>query len=93
MLLRQKKLCVCQLCEIMEETQPKISKHLAKLRDIGLIDNERNEQFIFYSLKTDNSLYLKTLENILEKIDEYPVLKQDKERSRNAECFINTNLE
>lgn len=90
LLLKHKKLCVCELCGIMNESQPKISKHLAKLRDLGLIKDERYEQFIFYTLKTNNSLYLKTLENILAKIDEYPILKRDLERSKDAERYINS---
>ena len=90
-LLKSKKLCVCQLSGIMEETQPKISKHLAKLRDLGIIADERREQFIFYSIKTDHSLYLKTLDDIIDRIDDYPILKRDLERSNDAACFINSN--
>jgi|SRR5690554_1192756 len=94
MLLKNQKLCVCELCGIMEETQPKISKHLAKLRDLGIIKDERSEQFIFYSLSTNNKLYLKTLKNISENLSKYPVLKKDQERSKNAESFIkDCNLE
>lgn len=88
MLLKEQKLCVCQLCGIMEETQPKISKHLAKLRDIEIIIDERVEQYIFYSLNVNNSLYVKTLELINEKIDDYEILKKDRKRSINPECYI-----
>jgi ArsR family transcriptional regulator len=72
----------------MEESQPKISKHLAKLRDMGLIKDERYEQYIFYSLKTENSLYLTTLNNILEQIDNYPILKSDLEKSIDVEKYL-----
>lgn len=90
LLLKFKQLCVCELCGIMEESQPKISKHLAKLRDIGLIVDKRYQQFIFYSLRTDNSFYLSTINNLLEIIDEYPILKRDLERSKDAEKYIET---
>ncbi len=88
MLLKQKKLCVCELCGIMEESQPKISKHLAKLRDIGLIIDERHQQFVFYSLRKDNKLYLDTLNILVEAIDDYPLIKKDLEKSKDAEKYI-----
>lgn len=88
-LLKHKKLCVCELCGIMEESQPKISKHLAKLRDMGLIKDERYEQFIFYSLITENSLYLNTLNNLIDNMNDYPVLINDLKKSEEAEKFIN----
>lgn len=88
LLLRKQKLCVCQLCGILEESQPKVSKHLAKLRDLDIISDERSEQYVFYYLSTDNSLYLKTLDNISENLDNYKILKKDCERAKNPECYI-----
>ena len=63
-LLYHKKLCVCQIQGILEEAQPKISKHLGKLRDMGFVKDERQEQFIYYYIDKDNEL----LKDILEKI-------------------------
>ncbi len=65
-LLYHRKLCVCELCSIMNESQPKISKHLARLRDIGLISDERQGQFIFYNLSFKNHINLRILEDIIE---------------------------
>ncbi len=55
-LLYNRKLCVCQIQGIMEESQPKISKHLAKLKAAGLIKDERQEQFIYYYLREDSNI-------------------------------------
>jgi ArsR family transcriptional regulator, arsenate/arsenite/antimonite-responsive transcriptional repressor len=89
-LLYHKELCVCEMCGIMEESQPKISKHLAKLRDMGLVKDERKEQFIIYYLKADNELFKEVIEKIVENIESYPVLKNDIERSRDAEKYLET---
>jgi len=56
-LLYHKKLCVCEICGITGEPQPKISKHLAKLRDMGFVKDERQEQFIFYDLNLNDKVY------------------------------------
>jgi ArsR family transcriptional regulator, arsenate/arsenite/antimonite-responsive transcriptional repressor len=90
MLLKEQNLCVCQLCGIMKETQPKISKHLAKLRDLNIIEDDRQKQFVFYSLSKDNDFYIETLENIKKRINDYPILKRDLENSTNPKCFIDT---
>jgi ArsR family transcriptional regulator len=51
MLIRkQKKLCVCELTEALNIPQPKASRHLATLRDAGLLDTERQGQWVYYSL-------------------------------------------
>ena len=54
MLLKQApSLCVCHLVDVLEEPQPKLSKHLGVLREMGLVADERKAQWVHYSLKTD----------------------------------------
>lgn len=43
-------LCVCEMTTLFQETQPKISKHLSKLKDIGLVDVRREDRFMYYRL-------------------------------------------
>jgi len=44
----QSKLCVCELTEAFGVAQPKISRHLATLRDAGLVETERRGQWVYY---------------------------------------------
>jgi len=46
----EKELCVCELTEARAESQPKISRHLAQLRDQGILTDRRQGQWIFYRL-------------------------------------------
>jgi ArsR family transcriptional regulator len=46
----QEKLCVCELTEAFEVSQPKASRHLASLRDAGLLETERRGQWVYYYL-------------------------------------------
>lgn len=78
-LLYNKELCVCQMQGILEESQPKISKHLAKLRDMGFVKDERKEQFIYYYL-SDNEMLKDILKSIIDNSNEYEVIKEDLER-------------
>mgnify|MGYP000911947817 CR=1 FL=1 len=87
-LLFHQKLCVCELCGIMDESQPKVSKHLARLRDIGIIEAQREEQFMFYYLTIKDNLFNSIIKDIINNIDDYPVLKNDIEKSKDALKYI-----
>ncbi len=51
MLLQQEgELCVCELMEALQESQPKISRHLAQLRKFDLLSDRRQGQWVFYSI-------------------------------------------
>ena len=50
--LTQGPLCVCHFQELLGETQVKISKHLSYLRDKGLVEVARHQNWMIYSLPT-----------------------------------------
>lgn len=43
-------LCVCELTHALQLIQPKISRHLAQLREAGLVLDRRQGQWIYYRL-------------------------------------------
>jgi ArsR family transcriptional regulator len=45
------KTCVCDLEPLFDISQPALSKHLKKLRDVGLIDVERRGVWAYYYVK------------------------------------------
>lgn len=47
---RYQELCVCDLTEKLQLSQPKISRHLALLRSGGLLSDRRQGQWVYYSL-------------------------------------------
>lgn len=49
-LLREKELCVCDLCESLGVAQSKLSFHLKTLREAGLIRARQEGRWIYYSL-------------------------------------------
>ena len=49
-LLLKRELCVCELTEQLEMSQPLMSYHLRKLRDAGLVRTRRKAQWIYYSI-------------------------------------------
>lgn len=50
LLLDEGSLCVCELTHALEMSQPKISRHLAMLREASLVLDERRGQWVHYRL-------------------------------------------
>lgn len=46
----QQELCVCELTEAFAVSQPKVSRHLAILRETALVATERRGQWVYYSV-------------------------------------------
>lgn len=88
LLLSKDQLCVCELCGILEEPQPKISKILSKLRDLNLVTDERKEKFVFYTICKNNALLDSNIDFINNHLDDYPKLKEDNRRLAEKEKHI-----
>jgi len=50
LIAREGELCVCELTCALNESQPKISRHLAQLRTCGLLVDRRQGQWVYYRL-------------------------------------------
>jgi len=50
-LLEQRKMCVCELASILEVTQPSISRHLKRMKEVGLVADEQDKFWTNYYLK------------------------------------------
>ncbi len=46
-------LCVCDLVAVLDMVQPKISRHLATLREAGLVRDRRRGVWVHYRLSDD----------------------------------------
>jgi ArsR family transcriptional regulator len=57
----QKELCVCDLCEVLGEPQPKVSRHLALLRSAGLVEVRSEGKWKFYALAQASTPLQRTL--------------------------------
>lgn len=80
-------ICVCDLIEITELPQPKVSRHLAILRHAGLVNDRREGQWMHYSLAKAETDYHRSLLTTLKKAHEaVPELKEDLSRLATCSC-------
>ena len=50
LLMQRDSICVCHMQSVLEETQVKVSRHLAYLRRRGLVEAEQRGNWRYYSL-------------------------------------------
>jgi ArsR family transcriptional regulator len=80
-LLLEREICVCDLCEILGEIQPKVSRHLAILRRAGLVRVRRDGKRKFYALSKDRSpLQQKLFRCVRSCLSEFEALAEDRRR-------------
>ena len=89
-LLLERELCVCDLCAILREIQPKISRHLAYLRRAGLVTVREQGKWKYYAVPKNPSglerTLLRCVKSCLREID---VLQDDLDRLQNTQADIN----
>lgn len=57
-LLRQQELCVCELSDILEISQSKLSFHLKTLKEAALVRSRQEGRWIYYSLNLSQFVVL-----------------------------------
>jgi ArsR family transcriptional regulator len=50
LIAQEGELCVCEMTYALELSQPKVSRHLAQLRQCGLLSDQRDGQWVYYRL-------------------------------------------
>ena len=64
---REKELCVCELTCALNQSQPKISRHLALLREANLLADRRSGQWVYYRLHPELPKWVsKTMKTMLD---------------------------
>ena len=88
-LMASGEVCVCYFVELLDEPQPKISRHLAYLRRTGLVAARREGKWMHYRLtKPSDSLQARVLESALAAAAEERQLQRDRERFERACCTV-----
>ena len=74
-------LCVCDIERVMGVTQTKVSRHLAYLRRVGLVDDRRQGLWILYSIaKPKNAEHQKIMDFLAALLQSNSVAQKDARR-------------
>lgn len=79
-LLTRRELCVCQIVEVLGTGQSKVSRHLAHLKNAGLVNSRREGLWIHYSLApAEGALHEQVIGWLRHAKDEVPMAAADLE--------------
>jgi ArsR family transcriptional regulator, arsenate/arsenite/antimonite-responsive transcriptional repressor len=85
-ILKQRECCVCEFLEVFDMSQPSISQHLRKLKDAGMVKEERRGQWIYYSLNQQSESY-GLIKDILEHVpDQTDKIKMIEKSNPTLQC-------
>ena len=79
-------LCVCELVAALDLPQPKVSRHLAVMRDAGLLRDRRDAQWVLYALSPDMPEWVSAvIKSAVSALDNETVHIKDAKRLARAE--------
>jgi ArsR family transcriptional regulator len=68
---REKELCVCEICDTLELSQPLVSRHLKQMREADIVQTKQNGKWMLYSLR-EHQVIDCLLDTIQEEIVQLP---------------------
>jgi ArsR family transcriptional regulator len=75
-LMRNGEICVCFFVEVLKEAQPKISRHLAYLRNAGVVETRRDGKWMYYKIvEPENDFAARVLRDTLVWLDSQEKMK------------------
>ena len=77
-LLRIENLCVCEIEAILQSSQSNVSRHLAKLRDAGVIYSEKKSQWVYYGINKETVSKYSFIKTLLDQdLAEHPEYQKE----------------
>ncbi len=81
LLQKEGRLCVCELTAALDLSQPKISRHLASLRQCNVLVDSREGQWVFYQINPDLPIWAHPiLDDALAAVEKNGQLHKDLQR-------------
>ena len=88
-LMRENEICVCFFTEVLGESQPKVSRHLAYLRNAGIVSARREGKWMNYKIKFPENRYAADLlEDTLIWLKAQDDMREDYENLKRVCCSI-----
>ena len=88
-LMRENEVCVCFFTEVLGESQPKISRHLAYLRNADIVSARRDGKWAHYKIITPENAYsAQVLRDTLEWLKSQNEMQKDYEKLEKVCCSM-----
>jgi ArsR family transcriptional regulator len=67
---REKQVCVCEICDTLQLSQPLVSRHLKQLRSAGVLTSRKEGKWVLYEITKEPSILLQTYLSMLKEKEE-----------------------
>ena len=86
-LMRDEEVCVCFFTEVLGDSQPKISRHLAYLRNAGTVKARREGKWMHYSIvEPADDGAKRVLREVLAWLDDQDEMRVEREKYKTVCC-------
>jgi ArsR family transcriptional regulator len=86
-LMNGREVCVCYFVEILQQSQPKISRHLAYLRRAGIVSARREGKWMHYRIEMpEHEAAAAILKQVLRSLEDDAAMRDDLGRLARACC-------
>ncbi|MFW2046654.1 MULTISPECIES: ArsR/SmtB family transcription factor [Acinetobacter] len=86
LVIAKQNICVCELTERLQLSQPKISRHLALLRNLSILLDQRQGQWVYYRLNPNLPEWAKAVLNIISNQNEDMINSTSTDTSISIHC-------
>ena len=92
-LMRDGEICVCFFTEVLGESQPKVSRHLAYLRNAGLVEARRDGKWMHYRIvEPENEVAKGVLRATLDGLQTQDEMQKDYDKLYVACCGVSVPI-
>lgn len=90
-LMRSGEVCVCFFVEVLGESQPKISRHLAYLRNAEIVEARRDGKWMHYKIVfPENEYAALILQDALDWLESQEKMREDYKKLESVCCSMQT---
>ncbi len=75
LIVRNENLCVCEICDTLNLSQPLVSRHLKQMREAGILETRQEGRWMIYSVTPQPDTFLLCwIEEVKKHLDSLPKL-------------------
>ncbi len=87
-MLLERKVCVCELSNVLKISQPAVSKHIKKLKSIGVVKEKQVGWWSYYSILFPDKKIKRIIDFLMEEIKDERIFKRDIEDLKKISCNL-----
>ena len=90
LLMKYESLCVCEICDSLQLSQPLVSRHLRQMKKAGILTSVKKGKWMVYALSEESEAFSCWFDVVRKSIPSLPPLVVCNRYSKETEKYIDT---